>query len=194
MDPIYIAEFVDAPDTVLAALQTNLEWERRDAPRSEYYFNDYAEPYTYGRGAGRRTYTPHTRWHPLVYDIREKLERQCNCIFEACFLNRYHDQRDHLGWHSDDSPEMDPGRSVVSVSLGVEREIWIRPRVDRSESTQLSNLLINKYSLAHGSAFIMPPGFQQLYQHKIPKASFICGERISLTFRGYRRAAKPEDL
>lgn len=180
MEPIYIEKFVPDPDDAFAALK-KLDWERRsDAPRSEYYCNDYGDAYTYGRGAGRRTYEPRYQSEE-IWAIRRRLEAQCSCLFDTVFLNMYLDQRDHLGWHSDDSPEMDDARPVVSVSLGVEREIWTRSKLPGLN-------LISKYSLAHGSAFIMPPGFQDLYQHKIPKASFQCGERISLTFRGYVRA------
>ena len=39
--------------------------------------------------------------------------------------------------------------------------------------------------LGHGSLCLMAPGMQDTWQHRIPKASFQCGERISLTFRGY---------
>lgn len=179
MNPIYIPGFVASPDDTLRRLGSELDWERReDAPRSEYYCNDTPEPYAYGRGRGRRTYEVRP-WHPEILAIRSKLEAECSCIFDTCFLNRYLNQRDHLGWHADDSPEMDDARPIVSVSLGVEREIWVRAKPKGQE--------IRKYKLGHGSAFIMPPGFQDAYMHQIPKASFACGERISLTFRGYVR-------
>jgi hypothetical protein len=29
----------------------------------------------------------------------------------------------------------------------------------------------------------MPPGFQQRYQHCVPKSKTLCGPRINLTFR-----------
>lgn len=193
MDPIYIEKFVPDPDIAFAALK-KLDWERRgDAPRSEYYCNDYGDAYTYGRGAGRRTYEPRPM-HEQIWIARRLLEQFCDCKFDTVFLNRYLDQRDHLGWHSDDSPEMDDARPVVSVSLGIEREIWIRPRPTGAPTLATTGDRTVRRTLAHGSAFIMPPGFQDLYQHKIPKASFMCGERISLTFRGYLRGARPSDL
>jgi alkylated DNA repair dioxygenase AlkB len=186
MDPIYIEKFVTHPDDALTALSADLDWERRsDAPRSEYYCNDYGDAYTYGRGIGRRTYEAKP-YHQWINIIRDHLEAHCKCVFDTVFLNRYLNQSDHLGWHSDDSPEMDDTRPVVSVSLGVEREIWIRAKSQIQTGITVASE-IRKYKLAHGSAFIMPPGFQDLYQHKIPKASFMCGERISLTFRGYVR-------
>lgn len=177
----YIPNFVPNPDEALKALQTELEWERRDdAPRCEYYCNDINEPYVYGVGRGRRTYFVRP-YHQIVLDIRKRLEDHAKCVFEVCFLNRYLNQSDHLGWHADDSPEMDDVRPIVTVSLGVEREIWFAPRSDPKD--------ITKVKLGHGSACIMAPGMQDTHLHRIPKASFQCGERISLTFRGYVKGA-----
>lgn len=174
---VYTPGFVKDPENVFESLLKELEWERRDdAPRSEYYCNDFNEPYVYGRGRGERTYYP-SPYHSEILKIRAALEDDLRCNLEVCFLNLYLNQRDHLGWHSDDSPEMDDKRPIVTVSLGVEREIWFR-RLDSLKE-------ITKVKLANGSACIMKAGTQKTHQHKIPKASFICGERISLTFRGY---------
>jgi alkylated DNA repair dioxygenase AlkB len=175
----YVPNFVPEPDLMLAALQTGLDWERRDdAPRCEYYCNDFDEPYVYGRGAGQRTYNvrPYT---PEILEIRKLLEDYTGSKFEVCFLNRYLNQRDHLGWHADDSPEMDDERPIASISLGVEREIWFRPKGGGKD------VVIEKVKLGNGSLCLMKAGMQKTHLHRIPKAGFICGERISLTFRGY---------
>ncbi len=37
----------------------------------------------------------------------------------------------------------------------------------------------------NGSLCLMHAKMQETWQHRIPKASFSCGERISLTYRGY---------
>lgn len=178
----YYPEFVATPDAALAALRDDLAWERRsDAPRCEYYCNDVAAPYVYGRGRGRRLYEPRP-YHPAILAIRTALEALSGAKFEVCFLNRYLDQSDHLGWHADDSPEMDDARPIASVSLGVCREIWFRLS-GTNVADHPGN--IEKLKLGHGSLCLMLPGMQGYWQHRIPKASFRCGERISLTFRGY---------
>lgn len=175
----YLPGFVPNPDSALAILQSELEWERRgDAPRCEYYCNDVPEPYVYGQGRGKRLYEPRP-YHPVILSIRAAIEARTGTRFEVCFLNRYLDQKDQLGWHADDSPEMDDARPIAIVSLGVEREIWFRPK------DVLTAADIEKLKLGHGSLCLMSPGMQDTWQHRIPKASFVCGERISLTFRGY---------
>lgn len=178
----YIPNFVDNPDEHFTRLQTELNWIRyTDVPRSEYFYNKFDKPYSYGRGRGKRTYQPQAKYPSIDY-IQSLLEKHLNVVFDVCFLNRYHNQSDQLGWHSDDSPEMDDERPIITVSLGVEREIWFRKDPNKFHGLDITT---QKQKLEHGSALVMLPHMQETWQHRIPKASFICGERISLTFRGY---------
>ncbi len=173
---VYVPDFISDKDAAFHRLRTELEWEKRDAPRHEYYCNDVPKPYIYGRGRGAREYLPRP-WHPVLLDIRAKLEVYASAKFEVCFLNLYLSQRDQLGWHADNSPEMDDARPIGVVSFGVEREIWFRPNEDANS--------VERMTLNNGSLCLMNAGMQDVWQHRIPKASFVCGERISLTFRGY---------
>lgn len=196
----YLPAFIPDPDAVFEALK-GLTYERRDTtPRSEFFCSDHPYPYAYGRGRGVRTYLPNP-WPPVLLPVRAALEKLAGAVLDVCFANRYHDQSDHLGWHADDSPEMDDDRPIISVSLGVAREIWFRPRIGNrcnqcGESTTHKMSChtgefrpvwgeVEKLLLEHGSVCIMRPHMQETWEHRIPKASFTCGERISLVFRGY---------
>ena len=173
----YTPSFVKEPEKVFKALWEGLAWERRGStPRREYYCNDVPVPYTYGKGAGIRSYRPSV-WTPEIMDIKRDVEASFGCSMEVCFLNGYENSRDHLGWHSDDSPEMDDSRPIAIVTLGAEREINFAPLIDLSDVTRLK--------LESGSLCVMAPGMQDSHAHKIPKAGFECGPRISLTFRGF---------
>ncbi|MBC8739728.1 alkylated DNA repair dioxygenase [Paraburkholderia sp. UCT31] len=175
----YYADFVKHPAAAFRALWDELAWERRgNTPRREYYANDVPTPYVYGRGVGQREYLPQP-WHPVMLDIQRDLEELAEVRFEVCFLNGYENQKDQLGWHADDGPTMDPKRPIAIVSLGAERQIWFRPAGSRYEADKM------KLMLASGSLCLMHPGMQQTHEHRIPKADYDCGERISLTFRGY---------
>lgn len=178
-DILYIPEFYpkDEADKIIDNLM-NLDWLRVDnTPRMEYYCNAKEVPYTYGRGRGIREYKPQP-FSEEITKIRKNLERLFKCDLEVCFLNRYENQRDHLGWHADDSPEMDDDRPIIIVTFGVEREIWFKEQEGSDH--------IEKLTLGHGSVCVMPAHFQENHFHRIPKASFNCGRRISLTFRGYK--------
>jgi alkylated DNA repair dioxygenase AlkB len=182
--------FMD-PAGYLKDLQT-LSWSDRGAPRSEYYISRLNKPYTYGKGRGEREYQPQPAT-PFIDVLWWIAERYANCKFDVCFLNRYADQHQHLGWHADDSPEMDDYRPIVIVSFGAAREIWFRktPPSDVRGTTNDVVMVddgqpsIHKLLLENGSIAIMAAGMQDTWQHRIPKHSAPCGERISLTFRGY---------
>jgi len=183
MIPIrYIPKFIPNADEAFSALKTELEWVRiGNTPRNEYYCNDFGVPYTYGNEEFARSYESQP-YHPVITSIRNAIEKETGTIFEVCFLNFYQNQKDQLGWHADDSPEMDDARPIAIVSLGVEREIWFK-EIGASNNPED----VTKIKLENGSLCLMLPGMQDTHLHRIPKASFVCGPRISLTFRGYVR-------
>ena len=173
----YTPDFVTSPAEVFEELWNGLAWERRGStPRREYYCNEVAVPYTYGSGNGIRTYEP-SIWTPAILGVKAEVEARLRHRFEVCFLNGYEDERDSLGWHADDSEEMDDDRPIAIVTLGAAREIMF---CKNGETSSPSRLL-----LGNGSLCVMAAGMQDTHKHKIPRAGFRCGPRISLTFRGY---------
>ncbi len=185
-DIIYIPDFIE-PDIAAAEcerLWNDLEWEQRDgAPRREYWMNDYDAPYTYGSGIHARTY-PAKPWDAKIYAYMMEINSAHGIALNCCFVNGYADQRQHLGWHADDSPEMAMNVPVAVISVGAEREIWFRRKDDPTVFT--------KQLLGSGSLLIMPKSFQQTHQHRIPKADRVVGARVSLTYRGLIDSVKLE--
>jgi alkylated DNA repair dioxygenase AlkB len=193
----YIKDCFKSPmfDDTFEALM-RLDWiQHENVPRKEYYVNKYNTPYTYGRGAGVRTYYPQ-KWTVTLIAIQAFVESHTNTEYDVCFLNRYDDGSDQLGWHSDDSPEMDDTKPIAIVTFGAEREIWFRetPKpflkeiqegIPKGEMIVLASGGVEKLRLGNGSICIMAPGMQDTHQHRIPKSDRPCGPRISLTFRGY---------
>lgn len=199
---------IDA-DTAFIDLWRGLQWERRDGvPRREFYVArpDAAIKYTYGTPPHARTYD--SRWASMDVNADDALralwahaELISGCTFDVCFINGYEGCRDHIGWHSDDSPEMDDERPIAIVSLGAARDISFRTKPQpRDDTGAMASAYFGtsapravdaifgqpeRLRLQPGSICIMPPGMQDTHQHKIPKAGVILGPRISLTFRGY---------
>lgn len=151
-----------------------LPWENRDAPRIEAFVATKPVAYTYGRGLGERTYTSSVI-PEFMLGFWKEAEAFSGCAFELCFCNGYVDERNHLGWHADDSDSVDDNRPILVVSIGAEREIWFRDR----ERTFVEKLL-----LKNGSGLLMSAGMQDTHDHRIPKHFGKCGPRISFTFRG----------
>ena len=171
-----------AAGTMFADLQ-KIAWVRRgQTPRMEYFTSTIGRPYTYGKGDFARTYEPNPDVHVITL-LTAELKNATGVDYELCFLNRYMDQTQHLGWHSDNSPEIDDARPIAIVSLGVERDIWFR-KIPGALPGDPVHTETAKAKLTHGSLCVMAPGMQDTHQHRIPKASWQCGERISLTFRG----------
>lgn len=170
----YIPKFADVED--MSALM-GIGWVSRDsAPRNEYWDTTLEKPYTYGRGAGERTYEPNERLE-LVDKYRGMLVSRLNVYFEGCFLNKYEDSKDHLGWHSDDDAGIDHSKPIAVITFGAEREINWKKIGSKGQDS------INRRVLKNGSLFVMPAGMQATHLHRIPKAGFDAGPRISLTFR-----------
>lgn len=156
-------------------LWNELDWEKReDAPRKEYWSNDFNRAYTYGRGRGIRTYEARP-WHENMLSIRAQVEEKLNTSFEGCFVNGYTGEHDWLNWHADDDPGIDHSKPIVVVSLGQSRNLQTRKN-DRTE--------VQTFFLDSGSMLVMPPGSQFTHQHRIPKVGHKVNPRISLTFRG----------
>lgn len=182
---VYHPNLITEPAALCGALWDSLAWTQAAGNRREYYANDLGgASYTYGTGVGRRTYMP-APYTDAILSIKRDVEDFTSTIYEALVLNGYADQRDSLGWHADDSPEVDPARPIAVVSLGAEREIMFRP-IDESRRDE-----ITRVRLQSGSMLLMPAGMQQVYLHRIPKSDRVCGVRVSLTFRGYVWPGQP---
>jgi alkylated DNA repair dioxygenase AlkB len=187
--PDYIPQFMSkgVADKWMQRLWAELPWEQRDgAPRRECWFNPFDMPYTYGTGEFARTYEAHplgltescSDMGKVLWYLMNGISTAYGACFDCCFVNGYEHGRQHLGWHADDSPEMEHDHPIAVVSLGSEREIWFRPKGDNSGEN------VTKQLLGHGSLLVMPAGFQREYQHRIPKSSVAdCGPRLSLTYR-----------
>lgn len=154
-----------------------LPWETKRTARHEYFMSETKIEYSYGNNI-------HYQSKPMsffVKSIMESINKDYGIKLNACFLNKYDDQFQHLGWHADDFEGMDQGQSIAVVSFGAEREIWTKPKEHKGEIPDEW-----KYLLKQGSLFMMPVGFQDTHFHRIPKHSAPCGWRISLTYRSFK--------
>lgn len=100
-----------------------------------------------------------TEWTADAKRIRERVEA-AGCTFDRVNMNRYRDNRDSIGWHSDGEAEGRWDFPIANVSLGAVRKFHWRWKVDGATHSQ---------SVEHGSLLIMPAGFQRNYLHQIPK-------------------------
>lgn len=108
-----------------------------------------------------------------LYFIKQRIEKATGFSYSIGIGNQYRDGNDHIGWHSDDSKEMGKSPAIASLSLGATRKFQLRHKQTKQ---------VHTFELTHGSLFVMLPGCQEQYHHRICKASG-AGLRINWTFR-----------
>lgn len=153
-------------------------WVNLDgAPRNEsFQALDLSLKYSYGSPVPR-VYDA-SPMAPLVKEIMESLNVDLERAYNVCVLNYYANEKNHLGWRADDSPEQDPKHPIAVISFGAPRYLYIKEQGFKGEVPEE-----NKFLLKNGSLFEMPAGFQETHFHKIPKHDKPCGPRVSLTYR-----------
>lgn len=181
----YTPRFLDEAeaDAALARLWLELDWSQREItlfgrrvmqPRLIAWHGEAGAVYTYSG----LTLQP-LPWHPLLQDLRERIEVRSGHRFNSVLANAYRDGRDSMGWHADKEKELGPQAVVASLSLGAPRRFLLRP-VRRRPGDQAGSFGLN---LETGSLLLMQAGCQQRYQHAVPRTRRETGLRINLTYR-----------
>ena len=162
-----------AADDLLRWALEEVPWRREElrihgrdvqVPRLVAWFGEPGHTYRY---SGLCHTASH--WPDVLTTLRERLAETLQCRPNFVLLNRYRSGDDHMGWHTDDEPEM-AGR-FASISLGAKRRFLARGCGRPSL----------RFDLHHGSLLVMGGATP----HSLPKASS-AGERVNLTFRFLR--------
>jgi alkylated DNA repair dioxygenase AlkB len=106
--------------------------------------------------------------------ISQLVGRSACSKFNYALINNYHDQTNSIGYHSDDEKELGRYPKVAGISLGQEREMFFKSKLNGE---------VIKVSLPHNSLVIMHYPTNKFWQHTIPKKTQHLGQRISITFR-----------
>lgn len=181
----YLPRFLSSheADVLLATLWRELDWSQREItlfgrrvmqPRLVAWYGDAGAVYRYSG----LEWTP-LPWHPLLSDLKARLETAGRCRFNAVLANAYRDGRDSMGWHSDDEKELGDEPVIASLSLGATRRFLLRPR-RRNTGDPGGTIAL---ALDHGSLLLMRGQSQQRFQHALPRTRRPAGLRINLTYR-----------
>ena len=114
---------------------------------------------------------------PALAELRDRVALRSGVRANHALVNRYRDENDSMGFHSDDEPELGPDPVLASVSFGVPRRFVIQPK-KKSKRAEKHTLL-----LGHGDLCVMGGRFQHELRHGVPRERTATGERISVTFR-----------
>jgi alkylated DNA repair dioxygenase AlkB len=166
-------------DAWLGRLVADLPWRQQSVrlfgrwipePRLTSWHGDPGASYRYSG----RTNEP-SPWLPVLQELRQEVEQAVGARFNSVLANRYRSGFDHMGWHSDDEPELGPEPLIASLSFGAPRRLQFRPRPKGPIALSLD--------LPPGSLLVMGGQTQRRYQHRVAKTAVAVPERINLTFR-----------
>jgi alkylated DNA repair dioxygenase AlkB len=167
-------------DAMLRRLISDVPWRQENIvvwgktypqPRLTAWYGDPGCSYTYSG----ITLTP-IAWSDLLLEIKHLVDDAAAVSFNSVLLNYYRDNHDSMGLHSDDEPELGATPVIASVSLGEERTLVMRHRLDK----QMEPV---RMPLASGSFLLMKGDTQRYWKHGIEKETRRCGPRVNLTFR-----------
>ncbi len=146
-------------------------WGKRHLqPRLTAWYGDPGRSYTYS-GISMEPLP----WTTRLTQLRQFVERTCDESFNSVLLNLYRNERDSMGLHSDDEPELGPRPVIASLSLGEARVL-----VFKHKRLALPTVSI---PLESGCLLLMKGDTQRYWKHGIAKSTRQLGTRVNLTFR-----------
>ena len=138
--------------------------------RNVAFFSDTVPHYTYSNKA------------MLAQPLTENLTNLMNTIntlmnvdVNGILVNEYENGSNYISQHSDDEKELTANSTVITVSLGAERELRIVHKPTHKQ--------ILRIPLKPGLIYSMQGKFQKEFTHGIPFTKLPVGRRVSFTFR-----------
>jgi len=165
--------------------EQNLHWQEEtikifgricNVPRLVCWYGDADAYYRYSG----TDHVPHP-WDPALLQLKIRIENATAARFNSVLGNLYRDEKDSMGWHSDDEKELMPDAVIASLSLGETRRFSLRHKVN---NTKLH------LDLPSGSLVVMKGSLQANWKHSVRKETHPCKPRINLTFRQVKRCSK----
>lgn len=181
---IYFAQEIALPlpkDVLLQELITSVSWRAENVviwgkthaqPRLIAWYGDEGNVYKYSG----ISLSP-LKWTQTLLNVRAAVERLANCRFNSVLLNYYRNEKDSMGFHSDDEPELGERPVIGSLSLGERRTFVLKRKHTKNKIGHI------RLPLSSGSLLVMRAETQKNWVHGIEKESKPCGPRVNLTFR-----------
>jgi len=154
-------------------------------PRRQTAYGDVGTAYTFSGCV-----VPVRPWIPILDALRDLLRERTGYTPNFVLVNYYRSGSDYIGWHADDERDLGSAPTILSLSLGAERDFQFRhreafPRARRrAPRPELKTVTI---TLRSGSLLTMKDPTNKNWKHQLPKrggkAAQAMGERLNLTWR-----------
>ena len=167
------------PNYFFTQLQDTIAWKQEgmkmygkqlDFPRLTAWYGEEGKVYKY---AGLVNIP--LPFNNLLLEMKQAIETQTGFDFNAVLLNLYRNEKDSMGWHSDNERELGINPVIASLSFGGTRSFQFKHKTI-SKTTQT-------IQLPNNSLLLMQGGTQHNWLHQIPKSNKPCQPRINVTFR-----------
>ena len=122
---------------------------------------------------------------PVVKDILSKGNSEYNCNLNCCLVSYFKNGTTGIRLHHDNEDSLDHTEPIVVVSIGAVRRIEF---IDNEHEPYLGSDLILDPSDC--SAYVMHPGTQQYYRHRVRCNKRVRKDRFSFSFRAFLPEAK----
>ena len=139
------------------------------------------EPYIWESQHGSVVNDPiHFDNFPNLKRVLNKVNSEFNCDLNCVLVSRYATGNNSLRKHDDDELAMDPTQPICVITLGATRKIeFLKKRQIGYAHTDLALLPLDK------SLYVMKPGCQTYFEHRVRKDKRVKTERFCLSFRHF---------
>lgn len=163
--------------SLLNKLMNNIQWQTGfeaygrhfEIPRQQAWYADRGIQYRY---ADKQM--PRQDWIDPLRAIKQQVEDRCDERFNSVLVTLYRNGEDYVGWHADDEKELGERSVIASLSLGASREFHYRHKQAGGSRV---------IDLNDGELLVMQAGFQEGWEHSVPRQPEVKRVRINLTFR-----------
>ncbi|XP_006815184.1 alpha-ketoglutarate-dependent dioxygenase alkB homolog 3-like [Saccoglossus kowalevskii] len=185
----YYPQFIEEKELqrIFQTLCKELPWKQRfdvkrdgtsyKQPRMTAWYGDLSYAYS---GV---VLPPSESWHPLVLQLRERIEKKPKYTFNSVLGNLYRNEYDSVDWHSDDEAGLRDFPIIASLTFGDMRIFKMRKKPPLEEKGDYTYQQHIEVPLPSGSLLIMEGATQADWQHSIPKSYHSKGPRVNLTYR-----------
>jgi alkylated DNA repair dioxygenase AlkB len=206
MDPVQLYHDVEQHAHWTDPANPEMRYRGHELRRQKAFFNDCCDAdaldtpphvlrkYSYPgfQYASMQHYRP-VQCVPLMHDVVQGLQRHlvyCGApvVFNHVIATLYRDGSDEIGLHSDKTQDIRPNTSIVSVSLGEEREFVVGPERIVLQSGDIF-VLGPRTNAAHKHAIVTVADEKKL--QRVPGVQV--GPRISLVLRDIATSITRED-
>ena len=190
------------PPESIAEIQSWLEQQKgfrggtpdsfRKIPREQIWFDKQQ------RYFGKYWKNRYQRWEghhypPFLTQLEKHLQTFVpvgdNTRLNSCLVNLYRNQEDSIRKHCDSPDSFGTTPTILVLSIGQPRRIVFTPREYNPDNHRSMKIKTDEspieITLESGSLLIMSGGSQKYFCHEVPKETYPCDKRYSLTFREY---------